>query len=78
MISRHYTGESTLYKDDRTGRYLLALTQGKASKEVFDRACNIVSEYGALQRSLSGSRTFLAEHYDALVEKDAVGALGNM
>lgn len=78
VISRHYTGESTLYKDDRTGRYLLALTQGKASKEVFDRACNIVSEYGALQRSLSGSRTFLAEHYDALVEKDAVGALGNM
>ena len=78
MICSHYTGESTLYKDEHTGKYLFMLTQGSASREVFDRACNVGSEYGSLQRSLSGSRTFLAEHYDPLVEKDAVGALGQI
>lgn len=78
MICSHYTGESTLYKDEHTGKYLFILTQGNASREVFDRACNIVSEYGSLQRSFPGGRTFLAEHYDPLVERDAVGALGQI
>lgn len=78
VIYEHYTGGSTLYKDDHSGKYLLLLTQDDSTKEAFDRACNVVSEYGILQRALSGSRTFLAEHYEALVEHNAVESLGNL
>lgn len=78
VISGHYNGLSRLYKDERTGNYLLLLTQGQESSADFDRTCNIVSEYGAIQRTASASSTFLAEHYEALISEGAVQALGSM
>lgn len=74
----NYKGLSTLYKDDATGSFLLLLTQGDDSRECFDRTCNTVSEYGVLQRISSGSSTFLAEHYDALIQDNAIQSLGNV
>ena len=78
VIASHYQGLSTLYKDSATERYLLQMTQGNETREGFDRACNIVSEYGTLQRSMSASGTFLAEHYEALIRDNAVQTLGGM
>lgn len=76
ILSGHYAGASTLYKDGRSGRYLLLLTQGEDSREAFDRVCNIVSEYASLQRSMPGTSAFLAEHCEVLVQDNAVQALG--
>ena len=78
VIAGHYNGLSCLYKDERTGNYLLLLTQGQENSADFDRTCNIVSEYGAIQRMSSASNTFLAEHYEALIPRDAVQALGRI
>lgn len=75
ITSQHYEGLSSLYKDEHTGHYLLVLTQGDSSSNSFDRICNIISEYGSLQRMMPAGLTFLAEHYEALIEKDALGAL---
>lgn len=78
VIAGHYRGLSRLYKDERTGRYLLLLTQGVQDSADFDRTCNIISEYGAIQRTAAASGTFLAEHCEALIADDAVQALGGM
>ena len=78
VIASHYRGLSTLYKDPATEKYLLQMTQGSETRESFDRACNIVSEYGTLQRSLSAGGTFLAEHYEALIRDNAVQTLGRI
>lgn len=79
VIADSYHGLSTLYKADpshqKSGGYLLLLTQGTEGGESFDKICNIVSEYGIPQRSVSGSSAFLAEHYEALVRGNAVHAL---
>ena len=81
IIADSYHGQSTLYKTERSGRnpegYLLVLAQGDESPEGFDKACNIVSEYGIPQRAVSASAAFLAEHCEALVGPDAVHALGS-
>ena len=77
VISVGYNGLSTLYKEEGSGKYLLLLTQGSDTRESFDRACNIVSEYGVTQKIASGSSTFLAEHYEALIQDNAVQALGS-
>ncbi len=77
IIAPHYRSASTLYKDESSGRYLLQLTQQEDSRESFDRSCNIASEYGALQRSIPASTTFLAEHYETLIAANAVQSLGN-
>lgn len=76
VIAPHYHGKSTLYKEDTSGKYLLQLVQGEDTRESFDRSCNILSEYGMLQRSMSASSTFLAEHYEILIRDNAVQALG--
>lgn len=76
IIAPHYHGSSTLYKEDSTGKYLLQLVQKEASREVFDRSCNIVSEYGVLQLPARYNSTFLAEHYDTLIRDNAVESLG--
>lgn len=78
VIADHYCGMSTLFKDASADRYLLLLTQGSETKEGFDRACNIISEYGSLQRSMSASATFLAEHCETLIRENAVQALGGI
>jgi len=67
-----FHGQSALYKDDRNGKYLLVLTQGEASREDFDRTSNMISEYGSLQRALPAGRTFLEEHFEALVPENAL------
>ncbi len=76
IIAPHYNGSSTLYKEDGTGKYLLQLHQAETSREVFDRACNIVSEYGMLQLPARYNSTFLAEHNEILIRDNAVEALG--
>lgn len=79
IIAGSYRGLSSLYKEDHSGRkpegYLLMLSQGDESAEAFDRACNTVSEYGVPQRYVPASGAFLAEHYEALIQEDAVHAL---
>ena len=75
VISESYHGASSLYKAERSGGYLLLFTQGSESAESFDRVCNIVSEYGFPQRSVPATAAFLAEHYETLIQGNAVHAL---
>ena len=76
LIASNYDGMSTLYKDDSEHRYFLMLTADTSLRDNFDRICNVLSEYGSLQRSSSGSESYLSEHCEALVCGDAVHALG--
>ena len=78
VVASHYNGMSVLYKDSSKDRYLLLMTQGDETREGFDRACNIVSEYGILQRSMPASGTFLAEHCDILIKENAIQMLGGL
>ena len=78
IIADKYQGDSTLYKENHTGNYLLLLSQADGSRESFDRACNIASEYGARRRSTAGSNAYLAEHCETLIPKDAIGSLSGM
>lgn len=89
IISENYHGFSTLYKNEfisgshnrhganKAQGYLLMLTQGNDNGDSFDRACNVVSEYGILQRSAAASTAYLAEHFEPLIRNNAVQALGN-
>ncbi|MBE5865421.1 MAG: adaptor protein MecA [Lachnospiraceae bacterium] len=74
IVGNQFKGQSTLYKDEQGDKYLLVLIQGDSTREDFDRASNMLSEYGTLQR-MAGGRTFLEEHYEALVPANALQAL---
>lgn len=75
VTDARFKGRSTLYKDERLQKFLLALTKGNSSRDDFDRISNMISEYGSLQRSMPASRTFLEEHYEALIPENALKLL---
>lgn len=73
---RHFQGQSRLYKEGASGRYLLVLQQQGMDAKMFNRVCNIISEYGTPGRVQSAGKSFLAEHYEALISERALELLG--
>lgn len=76
LIWQNYAGESTLYKETKTGSYFLMLTCPPEARENFDRVSNIISEYGSLMKNPPAGGCYLEEHCEALVRGNAVQALG--
>ena len=77
VAAGHYHGFSTLYHEEGTDGYYLILTQGEEDREVFDRVCNVISEYGIPKRSTPASLTFLEEHCSTLIAEHALQRLAN-
>lgn len=78
VVGRHYQGLSTLYHEEGTDDYYLVLTQGEEDRDVFDRVCNVISEYGIPRRSTTAGRTFLEEHCSTLIADHALQSLANV
>lgn len=78
LVADHFLGASTLYKDNRSGQFLLLLTEDSGNRDNFDRTCNTLSEYGSLLRKFPTGDSFLEEHCEALVREHAVQSLGTI
>lgn len=76
VVGNHYHGLSSLYHEEGNAYYLV-LTQGEEDRDVFDRVCNVISEYGVPRRSTTASRTFLEEHCSTLIADHALQSLSN-
>ena len=75
FVTPFYKGENYLYKEPDTGHYLLVVTRSNDTKESFNRACNIISEYGQLKKGIPNNETFYAEHYELISGPDALQKL---
>lgn len=76
LLAPNFTGESVLFKDASANQYLLLVQGDPETPELFDKTCNILSEYGSVQRSLSANVDYLKEQFEIIVATDAVHALG--
>lgn len=74
----HSCQEGTLYKDYKSDKYLLLLTQDSSAASVFNRLCNTLSEYGTLKKVLPSTPAYLKEHLEVLIEKDALSVLSQL
>ncbi len=75
LLHGMYTGSNTLYKDSAEDTYILALTQSTHTAIDFNRICNMLSEYGTLEKANGATLAFLEEHCDIMVSPDAVQQL---
>ncbi len=75
IIASDYQGENTLYKDNRTGRYLLLVSQAEMDILNFNRICNIISEYGESEKNFLATGAYLAEHCEIIIKDNAVAKL---
>lgn len=75
MLSGVYRGENSLYKNTRSGRYLLSVHRSDHTPEEFNRICNILTEYGQRTRSNSASEEYFREHLKVLASGTALQSI---
>lgn len=75
FVTSFYNGENYLYKEPADGRFLLVVTRSGDKKESFNRACNVLSEYGRLQKAVPNNESFFAEHYELISGPEALQKL---
>lgn len=73
-----YTGTNSLYKDARSNRYLLLIGQSGMTLAAFNRVCNIASEYGNSEKNLLAANAHLEEHYEVIIENNALQKLAKV
>lgn len=78
LLGSMYHGSNTLYKDDSSDMYVLALTQSDHTINDFSRICNMLSEYGSLEHSSGASLAYLEEHCEMILSADAVQQLSQI
>ncbi|MBQ7776333.1 MAG: adaptor protein MecA [Lachnospiraceae bacterium] len=73
-----FTGSSTLFQDSKSKHYLLMLSGQQASSLEYNKLCNMISEYGALQRVLPTTPAYLAEHCKTIIASEALKVLADI
>ncbi len=78
LLDGMYFGSNTLYKDQGANLYLLALTQSAHRTNDFNRICNMLSEYGSLEKTSGASLAYLEEHCEILLSANATQQLAKI
>lgn len=78
LLHNMYSGSSTLYKDSMENVYILALTQSEHTILDFNRICNMLTEYGTLEKANGATLAFLEEHCETMIPNDAVQRLASV
>ncbi len=73
-----YDESNSLYKNDAARRYVLVVNKGKHSPVEFNKVCNILSEYGAIEKYVSASEAYLEEHFNPIIKENALQALSTI
>ena len=78
LVGASYHGTNSLYKDDAYGTYILVVTRGSHTREEYNRFCNMVSEYGSMQKALPAAEHFLEEHFAPIIKDHALATLAEL
>jgi len=75
LLDRMYHGSNTLYKDPAENIFILALTKSEHTDNDFNRICNMLTEYGTMEKASSAELAFLEEHCEVLIAHEAIKKL---
>ncbi len=78
LLKSSYKGSNVLYRhtDSRGSRYYLTLSQSTHTPEEFAIVCNVLSEYGSMEKYNYASEAYYNEHFDKVIAKRALQKLG--
>lgn len=74
-LAGFFDGKNSLYKNRRKDRYQLILHQSDYSPEDFNKACNILSEYGSGSNFTPAGEAYLKEHEEMIIADHALQRL---
>lgn len=74
-INPTFKGNSSVYKDKHRKQYYLVLERDEADKENFNSISTFLSEYSTPLKGNYATLSYIMEHFEAVVKKDAVTIL---
>lgn len=78
IINPIYSGSNSLYKDNHNSLYYLVIDKSNCSPTIFNKVCNILSEYGSKFHFSYGSHAFIEEHFETIIKNNAIQVLANL
>jgi adapter protein MecA 1/2 len=78
IIAPFYNGKNSLYKNENTSTYMLVVSQSEHTPEQFNKICNMLSEYGHLEKFVSASEAYMEEHFEPIVKDKAIQVLSEI
>ena len=78
ILAAFYNGKNSLYKSPFDNKYYLVISKSDESAETYNKVCNILSEYSDQQNYVVGTDQYMSEHYEILVEGNAVQELASL
>ena len=77
-IMKSYHGQNSIYKNSTNGKYYLVISKSQHTPEEFNKICNIISEYGKVERTTYASYSYFEEHFEPIIKDKAIQVLGTM
>lgn len=78
IISPMYSGHNSLYKDTENNLYYLVINKSDSTPTIFNKVCNVLSEYGSKKHYAYASQAFIEEHYETIIKNNAIQVLGTL
>ena len=78
LLADMYEGSNTLYKDTPNDIYVLAMAQSEHTLNDFNKICNMLSEYGCLEKASPAVLAYLEEHCEVIVSEKAIQQLSTI
>ena len=75
VLSAHYDGKNSLYKNEKLSSYILVVTQSEHTPQEFNKICNMLSEYGNPEKFVSASEAYMEEHFEPVIKDKAIQSL---
>lgn len=75
VLSAHYDGKNSLYKNEKLSSYMLVVTQSAHTPQEFNKICNMLSEYGNPEKFVSASEAYMEEHFEPVIKDKAIQSL---
>lgn len=75
LLKNFYFGQCSLFKGFKADKLLLIVHKSNHTPEDFNRVCNIISEYGEVEKYTEATAAFLEEHGDLIIKDNAIQTL---
>lgn len=78
MVAPIYHDKNSLYKSPKDNLYYLIVNHESSDMENYQRACNLLSEYGTKVKSNYAMPYYFAEHFKLIIKSDAIQTLASI
>lgn len=78
ILKNFYEGDNSLFKDENSHTYYLIIHKSSLSPEIFNKVCNILSEYANQGMITAATEAYFIEHHTTLCKNNALQTFASL